>query len=197
MSRKLPMQTLALGTALGLSALLCQSANATVMTFPLGGTVTTFNGGALSSNISGIVPDGWFETSPTSVTLFYGISGEYIRFDNPVTFQSALLRNITGAPPADAWTLTFQDAGGTVLDTSVLTLGSVYQTYTFDVPNVSKVTFTFASGGTDQYGQGFISAWFDMSQATFTTTSVDAPEPASLAVLLIGALGVAGARRRR
>ncbi len=173
----------------------CDAA-ATVMTVSGGPVVTTFNGGTFSAGISGVVPDGWYYLDPTTVTLFYGISGEYVRFTTPATFQSVQLRNRAGSGQADAWTLTFRDAGGSVLDAQALTLGSTYQTYDFNIPNVSSVTFTFASGGVDQYNIGQNSAWFDMTNATFTT-EVSLPEPATAMVLLAGASGMACVRRRR
>lgn len=188
---------LAFLAALGLAPLLSRAAAADVVTFPTGGVVTSFNAGTLSSHISGIVGDGWYAYDATSVTLYYGISGEYLLFNSPVTFQSAALRNFVGTPPADAWTLTFRDLGDAVLETDTVTLTNSYQTYNFNVPNVSKITFSFASGGADQYSINQNSAWFDMANATYSPDATPAPEPASLTLLLAGTVALARVRRRR
>lgn len=163
---------------------------------------TQFADGTFTHNLSGIYNDGFWRDfgSDTHVTNYYGYNNEAILFNQAVTLHSLQLG---GYLNYDGTTLTasLYDSGNNLLAFSTIdNPWDGMETLVFDVANTSRVEFSF-TGGSDVYGRGFNSAWYQLDNVTYTVDAQgnpsNVPEPASLALFGLGAAGLAFFRRRK
>lgn len=138
-------------------------------------------------------PDG-FHMSGGVAYNYYGESGEFITFDNPVLLESIdVSGTIFGLPQAITITLDLYDSNSLFLATRTIPGGGAFQTLLLQQDNVSKVVFTFTGGG-PAYGDGRNHAWYAIDNITYSPASI--PEP-SAALLLFFGMGAFASRRHR
>ena len=169
---------------------------ASTVTFS-GFPATTFTDGSFSTSLSGLYPDGFYyhDSSPSGSAAYngYGQDGEYINFNNGVLLNSLTLESM--------WEFTLSSITASLYNSSDTLLasqswiGGPAQTLTFNVADVSKISFNIG-GGTDFYGDGRIVGWYIVRDITYNATPV--PEPETYALFMAG-LGLMGfiARRRK
>jgi hypothetical protein len=152
-------------------------------------------GGTFSSNLSGGVynpHDGFYEIDSTSAYNGFGMSGEYILFNAPVTLDSLVIQGGASAEccAQNPSTITVSlynnslDLIGSILDTNP----TIAETMTFNDSGVSEIIFTY-TGGTNFYDTGITTAWYEVSDITYAGAS-PTPEVSSFLLFGTGLIGI-------
>ena len=157
--------------------------------------------GTFSANLSGIVPDGFYEhNSDTTAYNGYGQNGEFILFNSPVELNSLNLigGQSGGCCQEDPTTITVSlyNSSAVLLSSQTDSTPAVLEALSFNTPGVSKVVFDF-TGGSDAYGDGRIVAWYLVSDVTYGAASTT-PEPSSSVLIFtpLLLLGLGAVRRK-
>lgn len=192
------MKKLLLASVATLALQTIGGAQASVVEFS-GSPATSWADGTFSHNLSGDFADGFYKYSNAQTAYDgYGQNGEYILFNRAVTLNSLQILPpdcCAGGPPSSVTVSLYN--GATLLSSALDSTPLTPVTETFNEADVTEVLFTFA-GGTNTYGDGRIAAWYEISNVTYNDPMVSAvPEPASMALLGAGILGVGIIRRHR
>ncbi len=110
-------------------------------------------------------PDG-FDAWEGGSYNFYGEQGESIVFDNPVSLNSIMLRDMPSLNATNPLYIEFFDAGDASLGISTLDLTITLTAYPLNVSGVKKMVFTF-DGGIPFYDDGRDHAWYFIDDISF------------------------------
>lgn len=183
------------------------AANAAVVDFGSsndgGNAATTFADGSFSSNLSGIVADGFYSNpsfAEPSTTAYngYGQNGESIYFNSPQFLASLTVAKCSFCLDVGPTSFTATAYNGLNQVVGTQTVGASYtpSVLTFDISGISAITLTFA-GGSDAYEDGRSVAWYEVSDVRYGVSAV--PLPAALPLLggALAGLGAFGQWRKR
>jgi len=160
----------------------------------------SWSGGTFSSNLSGGAyafldagTDGFYTINSTTAFNGFGMNGEYILFNAPVTLDSLVIQ---GGSSAGCCETNFSTINVSLYSNSSTFIGSITdtdptiaETLTFDDSGVSKVVFTYTGGQSDYEGTGLPAAWYEVSDITYAGAS-PTPEASSFLLFGTGLIGI-------